>query len=373
MAVLLFMAGILISLSIANPEHRTDRIAVLAITTILALHISHIFEFLASRSKLPEISKKWEHRGIPYPILALLVFFVLAYANIFMLYDSLKNGPLWFRDYGMGGMQYGGMQIFDIIKQYKEEHPETRIIFSPNWANGTNIVAQFFLDYPMPFEIASVEGHIVQPMPLDDNTVFVMTPSEYQLASSSEKLTDLRVDKVVPYPDGTPGFYFVRLRYVENIDEIFAAEKALRDIPRESTITMDGQTIKVKHTYLDAGEEEGAQQNAINEVFDNDPLSLAKTFEANPFVIEMTFPAPRTINGFSIKIGSAKAHITLKCYPAANAEPILYTFEGQGTMEQPELSFDLPKPIEVQVLQIEMLDPQSTPPTKIHIWEIILR
>jgi 4-amino-4-deoxy-L-arabinose transferase-like glycosyltransferase len=372
-AILLLAAGILISSLIQHPEHRTDRIALLAIVIILALHISNVFEFIASRSSLQDNFKKWQNRGIHPAILALLVFLVLATTNIFMLYDSLKNGPVWFEDYGMGGMQYGALQIFDIIGEYKQEHPEARIIFSPNWANGTNIVARFFLDDPMPFEIASVEGHVTQKLELDDNTVFVMIPSEYQLAASSHKLTDLRVEKIVPYPNSTPGFYFVRFRYVDDIDQIFAAEKALRDIPRESVVTIDGQPVKLKHSYLDAGEEEGAQQSAINLVFDNDLLSLAKTFEANPFVIEMTFPSTRVVNGFSIVIGSARAHITLKCYSSVDAQPTIHTFEGQGSAEQPELSFDLPLPTEVRVLQIEMLDPLSTPPTKIHIWEITLR
>lgn len=372
-AVLFVLTGILISTFIKYPEHRIDRIFVIALAVILALKISNVFEFFASHGRFSEALKKWRGWALPQTALAILVFIVLASTNIFMLYDSLKNGPLWYRDYGMGGMQYGAMQIFDVVKEFKQEHPETHIIFSPNWANGTNVVAQFFLDFPMPFEIASVEGHITQKLPLDENTVFVMTPAEYSLAAASEKLTNLRIDKVVPYPDGTPGFYFVRLEYTGDIDEIFAAEKALRDIPRESVITMGGQPVTVTHSYLDAGTEEGAQEDAINEVFDNDLLSLAKTFEANPFVIKMNFPAPRVLNGFSIFIGSARANITLKCYSTESAQPVIYTFEGQGSMEQPELSFDLPEPLEVKMLEIEMFDPLSPPPTKIHIWEIILR
>lgn len=372
-ALLLVIIGILIAAFITHPEHRIDRIVVIALAVILALKISNVFEFFTSHGRLSEVLKKWKGWVFPQTALAILVFIILSYTNVFMLYDSLKNGPLWYRDYGMGGMQYGAMQIFDIIGEFKHQHPETNIIFSPNWANGTNIVAQFFLDFPMPFEIASIEGHITQKLPLDDNTVFVMTPAEYSLAAASEKLTNLRVEKVVPYPDGTPGFYFVRLQYTDDIDEIFAAEKALRDVPRESIITIDGQPVKVTYSYLDAGNEEGAQEAAINEVFDNDLLSLAKTFEANPFVIKMNFPAPRMLNGFSIVIGSAKANITLKCYSTENAQPTIYTFEGQGSMEQPELSFELPGPMEIEALEVEMFDPLSPPPTKIHIWEIILR
>jgi hypothetical protein len=108
-------------------------------------------------------------------------------------------------------------------------------------------------------------------------------------------------------------------------------------------------------------------------VFDGDPLSLAKTFESNPFVIELTFPSPRPIQGFSIVIGSANAKISLKLFNAPGAAPVIYTFEGQGTIRQPELSFDLPEPAQARVIRLEMFDQASPAEAIIHIWEFTLR
>jgi len=65
--------------------------------------------------------------------------------------------------------------------------------------------------------------------------------------------------------------------------------------------------------------------------------------------------------------------ITLKCYREPGAQPNIYTFQGKGTTKQPNLSFDLPTPAKVQVLQVEVLDPQSSDQAKIHIWELKLR
>jgi hypothetical protein len=159
------------------------------------------------------------------------------------------------------------------------------------------------------------------------------------------------------------------MHYVHNIDEIFAAEKAARQVLQESSVTIDGQEVKLRYTYLDAG----SQADAIKAVFDGDPYTVTKTFENNPFVIEMTFPTTRTLKGFSINIGSAEAQITLKCYSVPGAQPIVYTFKGQGTKDQPQLSFDLPRPTQIQVLQVEMFDPRAAEPAKIHIWELKLR
>jgi hypothetical protein len=196
-----------------------------------------------------------------------------------------------------------------------------------------------------------------------------MTPQEYDMVKANEKFAAVEVERIIPYPDGNPGFYFVHLRYVDNIDEIFAAEKAVREGLRESVVTIDGQEVKVRHSYLDSD----FQEKSMALVFDDDPFTLAKTLETNPFIIEMTFPRPRTLRGFSITIGSANVRITLKCYSRAGAEPEVFTFEGQGTRNQPELSFDLPAPTDLQILRVEVLDPYSFEQAKVHIWELNLR
>jgi hypothetical protein len=299
----------------------------------------------------------------------LLAFITLSGTNVHMLNDALRNSPLWFRDYGLGGMQYGAFQIFDVIQQYVEKHPNSNIVFSPDWANGADVVARFFLGDSSSIRIGSVRGHITQKLPLDDDMLFIMTPQEYDIVTKSDKLTDIHVETIIPYPDGNPGFYFVHLRYVNNIDEIFADEQATRQVLRESVVSIDGQDVKLRYSYLDSD----FQDKSMALVFDNDPYTVAKTLESNPFVIEMTFPKPRTISGFSIIIGSAKIQITLKCYSVPGAQPTVYTFEGQGTKQQPKLSFDLPAPTQVQILQVEALDSLSPERAKVHIWELKLR
>lgn len=365
-ALLIILVGVVIAFL---SKESINSIVVLALAIILAVQVSGVLERLAQsrvRANNFEKQKSWT---LSQSILALAAFALLAGTNVSMLSDALRNGPLWYRDYGMGGMQYGAFQIFDAIKQYVRERPETKIIFSPDWANGTDVVARFFLGDALPIQLASVRGHILYRLPLDENTLFILTPQEYDEVMQTNKLTDVNVERIIPYPDGKPGFYFVRLSYAENIDEIFAAEKAERQILQESIAKIDGQDVKLRYSFLDSS----SQAESMALVFDNDPYTLAKTFENNPFFIEMTFPAPRELNGFSINIGSARAQITLKCFPTQDAEPIVYTFEGQGTKEQPELSFELPTPTEAQVLQIEMLDPLASNPAKVHIWEIKLR
>ncbi len=343
-----------------------DRNSVLALAIILALEVSGILESLAKRFQQQAPPQQQSPLQMLMPF---LVFAILATLNIRLLNDALRNGPLWSDDYGMGGLQYGAFQIYDVIDEYMQENAETHVVLSPNWANGADVLTRFFMGDLPSLSLGSIEGYVVQPYPLDDNTLFVMTPAEYAMASVNDRFTNVRVERVVPYPDGNPGFYFVRLRYVDNIDEIFAAEKAERQALQEAVVVMDGEEVQIRHTYLETSD----QSAAIALVFDGDPYTLAKTFENNPFVIEMTFPSIRTINGFSIIIGSAKAQVTLTGYSEPGAVPVTYVFEGQGSLKQPELSFDLPKSIQAQILRVEMFDTVSLSPTQIHIWEIKLR
>jgi 4-amino-4-deoxy-L-arabinose transferase-like glycosyltransferase len=366
-SLIIALVGIPIALL---PKDGMDRIALTMLVIILALQVSGAMERLARALTRGEVSrngrpKRWNSANA----VALSAFAVLAGTNFHMLNDSLRNSPLWYRDYGLGGMQYGAFQVFDVIERYLAERPDTKVIFSPDWANGADDLARFFLGDPAPVQIGSIRGHITQKLPLDPNTVFIMTPEEYSLIKESPKLTDIRVERVVPYPDGKPGFYFVRLRYSDEADRMFAAEKAARQALQETVVTIDGAKVKVRYPFLDSD----LQAESMALVFDGDPYTVAKTFESNPFVIEMTFPAPRTVRGFSIIIGSATARITLKCRSRPGVEPTVYSFEGQGTRKDPELSFDLPKPTEAQVLTLEMLDPHSPEQAKVHVWEVKLR
>jgi len=351
-----------IALAVITPE-TINKVAILTLTALLALSVTGWTRQLASRLS----GKKF-----PLPSHALVswtAFAILGGANIFMLNDALRNGPLWFPNYGMSGMQYGAFQIYDVIARYAQQHPGTQIVLSPNWANGADTVTRFFLGNPAYIQLGSIEGYITRQFPLDDHTLFVMTPEEFKTAGNSNKLTDIQVEQIISFPNGSPGFYFVHLRYVDQIDQIFAQEKAAHEILRESTVMIDGQEVKVRFSFLDTSD----QEKAIALVFDNDPYSLTKTFEDNPFIIEMNFPSPRIIHGFSIVVGSVHARITLKCYPAQDMPPVIYSFTGLGTIQVPRLSFDFPKPIETELLRIEMSDQLSAPTAQIHIWEIQLR
>jgi 4-amino-4-deoxy-L-arabinose transferase-like glycosyltransferase len=303
-----------------------------------------------------------ENWRFPHQALSIGLFTGLSIINIFMLRDVLVNAPTWYQDYGLGGLQYGAQQVFPKVASYLEEEPETKIILSPTWANGTDVVARFFLNDPLPIQMGSINGHLYQRKPLDEDTLFVMTPDEYQQTIESGKFEDIRVEETITYPNGIPGFYFVRLRYVDDIDLILEKERQQRRVLRSAQVVIDGEQVQVKHSMLDMGE--------VQHMFDGDQYTLGRTFEANPAVIELTYPTPHSIRGVSVIIGSTEVEIKALLIPTSDGKPVEYLMKFQGTVEQPEAVFDFGESTLVQNLHLEIRDLRQSEPANVHIWEI---
>lgn len=289
----------------------------------------------------------------------------LSVFNISMLRDALVNGPTWYPDYTLAGMQYGAKQLFGAVNEYLSQHPQAELMVSPSWTNGADAVAQFFLKPGSKVRLGSVEGHIYQHQPLDDNMVFVMLPVEMDKVVASGKFKNMRVDEVLPYPNGAPGFYFVHLQYVDNIDEILAAEQEARRALQQSTVMLGGEPVQVGYSLLDMG--------SIELVFDGNPQTVARTMEANPFVIELTFPEARQLSGYRLVIGSAAVRVTTSLYPGISEQPVQTSVDFAGSIADPDLEVRFDHIVSAEKVRFEIYQPYSGVPANVHVWELELK
>ncbi len=310
------------------------------------------------------VAKRWAYRP-----LAIGAFAVLAGFNLLMLNDALTNGPTWYTDYGLGGLQYGGQQIFEEVKQVLRESPQTRIIVSPTWANGTDALLQFFAPNEARVQMGNIDAFMFSQLPLDDNTLLlVMTIDEYQRANVDPKFANLRIEDAhtVKYPDGRDGFYFVRLNYSAQARAIFAEEDAARRRPEEGEVIVDGQTVRAVYSRLDMG--------PIANAFDGDPFTLVRTVVDNPFVIMLTFPEPRTLTGVTLTTGTMdfNAAITLTL---ANGETPTYNRNYFQTGPDPtnDFPFDAAPSGPVKTIAIAIKDLNAIGDAHLHVREIKLR
>ena len=324
------------------------------------------------RPPLPTSHSSLPTSSSPLPFLRpwlvdVAIFLFLAAVSLFNFRTALVNGPFWFKDYGMYGMQYGASQLFEeVIPRFLEQDPNLLIGITSTWANGTDRFIRFFLT-PAERERVRMDGigtYLFRKTPIDPNRIFIMTPSEYEQARSSPKFAPPAIEHTVYYPDGSPGFYFVRLRYSEQADAIFAAEKAERSVLKEASVTIDGQAVTVRHSWSDMGEPRF--------MFDGDRFTLLRGMEANPFIVELDFPAPRAISGLSLDVGAMDSSLTAQLSVSGSDKPMTFQQSYSGVADGQRLELPFAQKVQVTKLRLEILASTAAETVNIHVRELQL-
>jgi len=309
------------------------------------------------------------HSGISGPSMVsvaklavpLALIIVLSGASVWMLRDALVNGPGWYSDYGLYGMQWGAKQLFaEAIPEVLAENPDNRVMLTSTWANGADTFIRFFLpaEQRARVQMLNVDYYMSERRALDDNTILVMTPAEYQLAAGSPKFARVDVYRVVNYPNGSPGFYFARLEYSPNFEDLLAPEREARVRPVQGQVVVDGQLVDVEHSPLDVGQ--------LADLFDGEPFTLVRGLAANPLVFDFIFPTAREVKGLVADFGSMDFSLTVRLYGDATGEPVVYTEVYRGQPPDPHVTLSFPAAPE-QVGRVRIEIEQLNPPVDVHI------
>ncbi len=300
-------------------------------------------------------------------IAALGVFVSLAGVNVAMLRDARVNGPTWYTNYGLYGMQWGARQLFSQeIPALAQCHPASSIYLTPTWANGTDVLVRFFDADRFNLRLLNVDHFLTYKRDLDSNAILVMTKEEYDRAQKSGKFKEIALEQTLKYPDGNDGFYFARLAYVDDVDAIFAAEREARRHLVTETVTLNGETIPIAHSLFDGGR--------VQDLFDGDTFTLARGMEANPLILEFAFPQPREVRGIEGTFGKMNFRWTLLVYADAAEPPVTYWAEHRDSPGEPHVQMDFDRgPTRVSKLRIEILALDAAEPAHIHVREIQLR
>jgi 4-amino-4-deoxy-L-arabinose transferase-like glycosyltransferase len=367
----LAVIGLIIAIRrIGESEYRTALIALFASPIGMALvgvGLTRVLVFVFPVALLTTIGVdpigRLLGRILPRHAFAIALFVVLGGYNFYMLNDSLTNGPLWYTNYGLYGMQYGGQQVFGEVGKELKQSPGQLIFVSSSWANGADILRRFFLDDEDPVWMLDLDGLRFNKVQDIDKMLFVITPAEYQLLDSDPKFAEIQIQQTIPYPDGSPGFYFVHVVYSQDADAILAAERAERDKPVKDVLSIGGELVTVVHPAFDSGQ--------VENLFDGDPFTLARSRKINPAVITMSFERPREIKGVLITTGTMDMTIVVRVYAGETAEPIEYTQTYFGLPEDPtvEIEFD-DAPSRLTKVEISVKNLNADSEGNVHIREI---
>ncbi len=248
---------------------------------------------------------------------------------------ALRDGPTWFSDYGIYGTQWGAPQLFAAIDEELESHRRRHVVMSPTWANDPDAFVAFFLDAEQAsrVEMASIFSFLQAPRPIVPDVVVVLPDDEYRIAQASDKL-ELETLRVIYLPDGKPGFHFLRVGYVPDATARFEADRQARLTLVESTVSVGGEELQVRHSTLDMGETPNA--------FDGDVATLVRGAEANPFSVEVIFPTPRSLKTVAVTTGSMDMALRTQVWPAGGGEPWVLDQTLSELADDPRIEVPLP-------------------------------
>jgi len=367
-----FLIGIIVALvSLKQPPFRLLLLTLIAVpagAAVVELGVTRAMAYLIPAVLLIALGLDWVLKRLSDVVgwrpnhIAVGLFVVLAMINVALLATALTKGPTWDEDYTMSGMQWGARQLFPAIGLFKEEHPDTDLLVSPTWANGTDTVARFFFPDGAPFEMGSAKDVEHTRRPELETWVFIVTPEEFQSLEDSGKFAEIEILQTIPYPNEQPGFFFLRLSYKDNIHEILQAERDERHRPREATLRAWGNDLLVHHPLLDMG--------TIAHVFDGDEKSLARTQEANPLVLEIQLEREMTASGVWFVTGSSPMSIEVTLFAPESEEPIVIRAMEKGKLENPRITVDFGRSHVFDRVRLVLTDTSQQEPGNVHLWEL---
>ena len=332
--------------------------AIIPLTLLSAIGLSLLLEWLE------------DHR-VPRSVLAGGAFVLLAGVSVYMLRDALVNGGLWSTDYTLDGTQFGARQVFgEAVPDYLAQHPDAQVIVSATWANGTDMFIPFFLtpDQMQHVHLQSLDYFLSAQRDLPANLEVVLPAYEYDKALQNPKLADIVVDKTVSYPNGQPGFYFLRLAYSAQAAGLFAAEEAALHRPVVEHYTLDGQDVTITHPTFGAGQ--------LHDMLDGNPFTLINAPGFNPIVLDFVFPTARPISGLTLITGSLPDFtVTATVYAEGTDVPQIYSQEFTGLPADPTVMLNFDKgPSAMTRLHLEIYnDADNGPGVNIHVREVEFR
>ncbi len=343
--------GLLVSARriVRSPAHRAVLITLLMVpvgAALVAPGITRLLAMMVPATLLAAIGVDWVLERIrnrrAYALAAAVVAIALAMSGVSMTRAALRDGPTWYTDYGIYGMQWGAPQLFAAIEEELARSRATRVVMSPTWANNPNAFVDFFLDADdaSRVEMASIYSFLQAPRAIDPNLLIILPDDEYRIAQASDKLALDAPLRTIDLPDGKPGFYFLHLRYVPDVEARFEADRQARFALVESTASIGGEELTLRHSKLDMGQ--------MPNVFDGDVATLVRGAEANPFSVEVTFPSPRPLRTVAVTTGSMDMGLRVQVWPSTGGEP--------WVLEQTLRDLDDDPRVEVAL-------PESAPPT----------
>jgi len=109
----------------------------------------------------------------------------------------------------------------------------------------------------------------------------------------------------------------------------------------------------------------------VPDLFDGREDTLLRGLEANPFVVDIAFPAPRVVLGISVTLGSMdRAHVRLSARAEGGGKESAGDVALPNRPPRPSIDVSLPAPVRTSKIRIEIGDADEREPTHVEVREI---
>ncbi|MEA4906080.1 MAG: hypothetical protein VB089_00580 [Anaerolineaceae bacterium] len=307
-----------------------------------------------------------ERRRLPRPALAYMVLIAISGFGIAMARDALVFGYTWYHDFYLGGVQYGADRIARLALEYRTAHPDTQVYISGGWTFYAGDVIYYLLpDNPEGINMGCADPFTASYRPDIEQTLFILDPPDYRKALNDDLFEPPQVEDIVPYPDGSPGFYLTRLHYREDAPQRIQ-QRNLPDMPAVGITTnvahapVMGQECTLRYSPLAEGR--------IEFLFDGDPATGVRTAGENPLQIEVECPNGLTLSGLTLYSNEQAVELRATLDPGQYQ---LQAFAGAAPADQP-VRLDFEQPHNVWRLHLQLFFPQAGAPASLRLWELDL-
>jgi len=300
-----------------------------------------------------------------YRMIAILTCAVLIFASFFMLNDALMNGPTWYDNYGLTGMQYGAPQVFTAIGEYLDREPQADVWLFPSWLNGSEMLLRYFLPNDPRVHLLDFDGFLADKFDLTDQTLLVMDRANYQRLIDSGKFVETQIAQTIPLPDGSPGFYLLHTRYAPDINAQLARERTAQEQLTREDVNVGSESWSVAHSPLESG--------SLQDLFDNNPNTNVVSRNLNPLVIDVTLPQPQRVTGLSVSGGSSDLNLLVEPYVDGVLQAGRYesAFHQLRSGEPIDVEFD-PPPGLVRRVRLTLTDLDQNATGRVTLRDLIL-
>jgi hypothetical protein len=326
-----------------NPRWRALLIAVMAApfsAALVDILITRVLAMMVPATLLVSLGLVQVYRWLPSQvvrrILAGLIAVGLAAYSGWMTADALRNGPRWFNNYGLYGMQYGASQLFGALAEEHQRDPGRRFLVDHSWANNPNAFLEFFLSPSARdrIELIGPDQYLEHRLDLSEPTTFVLTAHELDRTVATRLVEIRNRSRVLFYPNGTPGFVFAELAYTPLADTFFKAAEERRKRPVEITIEVRGEVLHIQHPWLDMG--------GVEDLFDGRARTLMRTYDANPCRLEISPDPPRPVSAVAIQLRGHRYEVFLEVLPVGSGLPVRIRRQLKDLPADPWIELELP-------------------------------